>query len=57
MFLVWKVMWIFGKNVYPCYKSPRNLWPTKMHDFTNGDDNNDDPPLAKILKFELPSIP
>ncbi len=27
----------------------------QMHDFTNGDNDNDDPALAKIRKFQLPS--
>ncbi len=34
----------------------KELMSTQMHDFTNGDDNNDDPPLAKCHKFQLPSM-
>jgi hypothetical protein len=28
----------------------------EMHDLGDGDDDNDDPPLAKIHKFQLPSM-
>ncbi len=28
----------------------------KVHDLVDGDDDNDDPPFAKIHKFQLPSM-
>ncbi len=33
-------------------QKPKEPMPTQMHDFTNGDNNND----AKIRKFQLPSM-
>jgi hypothetical protein len=34
----------------------KQLMPAKVHDHVDGDDDNDDPPLAKIHKFQLPSM-
>jgi hypothetical protein len=30
--------------------------PTEVHDLGDGDDDNDDPPFAKIHKFQFPSM-
>jgi hypothetical protein len=30
--------------------------PIEVHDFFDGDDDNDDPPRAKSCKFQLPSM-
>jgi hypothetical protein len=46
----------FSQNCLSMLQKSKEPMPTQMHDFTNGDNNNDDPPLAKIRKFQLPSM-
>jgi hypothetical protein len=52
----WKGDVEFSQNCLSMLQKSKEHVPTQMHDFTNGDNNNDDPPLAKNCKFQLPSM-
>jgi hypothetical protein len=54
MFLVWKVMWNWQQHLFAKQKSKQPML-VEVHDFGDGDDDNDDPPLAKICKFQVPT--
>jgi hypothetical protein len=54
IFLVWKVMWTLATTFIYITKVQEPM-PTEVHDLVDGDDDNDDP-LAKIHKFQLPLL-
>ncbi len=55
MYLVWKVMWNWQQCLFALQKSKQTML-IEVHDLGDGDDHNDDLPLAKIPKFQLPSM-
>jgi hypothetical protein len=45
---------LWQKHLFMLQKSKEPMH-AQMHDFIDEDNDNDDPPLAKICKFQLPS--
>jgi len=48
-------MWNWQQCLFALDKSKQTML-IEVHDLGDGDDHNDDPPLAKICKFQLPSM-
>jgi hypothetical protein len=47
VYLVWKVMWNWQQCLFASQKSKQTML-IEVHDLGDGDDHNDDPPLAKF---------